>query len=141
MTALEKRVLRLERIHTFMLAATVLAALLFGGYLSLQFIEKTRHRLSASGRANSEIRLSAGSDGPFITTHLIRIRPAQAPFALARLPEPVVFVESGSRTISQEEAARLRWFDRFGEPVNEFYADEEIQALYYRPQVAKPLAE
>lgn len=138
MTPFEKRMQRLERTQTFMLAAMVLVALLYGGYLSLQFVEESRHRLSVSGGANGEIRLSAGSDGPFIATHLIRFRPGQAPFALARLPEPVVFVESGSRTITREETAHLRWFDRFGEPATEFYADERLQVLYYRPQVARP---
>jgi hypothetical protein len=136
MTPLEKRVQRLERTHTFMLVATVLVALLYSGYLALRFVDGTRHHLSVSGEANDEIRLSAGSDGPFIATHLIRIRPGQAPFALTRLPESLVFVESGSRTITREEMARLRWFDRFGEPVTAFYVDERLQALYHRPLVA-----
>jgi hypothetical protein len=137
MASLEKRVQRLERTHTFMLVATLAVALLYSGYLALRFVDGTRHRLSVSGGVNDDIHLSAGSDGPFIATHLIRFRPGQAPFALARLPEPLVFVESGSRTITREEMARLRWFDRFGEPVTAFYVDERLQALYQRPLVAK----
>ncbi len=137
MISLEKRVLGLERTQNFLLIVAGLAMLLSGGYISLQAVEKSRHRLWVSGAANGEVYLSAGSDGPFIVTHLIRVRPGQAPFALVRLPEPVVFVESGNRTITREETARLRWFDRFGEPVTEFYANERLQVLYHRPLVAK----
>jgi hypothetical protein len=121
--------------------ATLLCVLLIVGaaFLWARYQLEERHHALTLSWDGADVRLYAGSDGPFVVTHLVRYGDGvTVDTAVAALPEPLAIMSSGGRRIPASVMQQFVWRStRSDEQVAGPPAGAPLRAFYYRPRVAQ----
>ena len=121
---------RLVRLNWLWGTLVVGLALISAAKWELNRIWTDLERIHVIRQEDGGVTFSSSSDGPFVVTHLVYKH-----WYVARLPEPVVMLESGRSTVSRAVVKKLIWREtREGSKVALPPQDAPLAIFYYKAQ-------
>ncbi|MFO1488422.1 MAG: hypothetical protein U1F65_08085 [Verrucomicrobiota bacterium] len=95
-------------------------------------IQKT-YRLKATWRGES-LKIYSAKDGPWVVTHLVKMRDGTNEYAVAQLPSPVTIIDSRGEYFSTGVIQSLTWITRSGSTSAPPVVGHPMKAFYFVPE-------
>lgn len=137
----EKQTLHLIRRNRFWLLMLWLLVLAIGALFCLNIALKNIHKDIYSLRAawhGDTLHLVSAKDGPFMVTHLVKLRSSESEYAIAQLPQPVTIIDSRGHYFSKADIDGLTWIGFSGKEQPPPAVGAEVRALYFIPLETAP---
>jgi hypothetical protein len=111
----------------------VVALLICLGFVFLQHAVHEVHRLRVMWDGDN-VHVFSASDGPFVMTHLARMRDGTNEYAVAQLPSPVTIIDSRGERFSAGFIDSLTWITPSGSTSAPPAVGSPMKAFYYIPE-------
>lgn len=83
------------------------------------------------------LRVSSPKDGPWVITHLIKLRDGASEYAVARLPAPATIIDSRGERYTLESIQALPWITRSGATSPPPAIGHPMKAFYFVPEESR----
>jgi hypothetical protein len=116
-----------------------LIVLLTIGFLAVAAIAVVRHQMTEMFRpkaawGTSTLHVYSAKDGPWIITHLIKLRDGTNEYAVAQLPAPVTIIDSRGEHFTTNFLQSLTWITHSGDTSAPPAVGHPMKAFYFVPE-------
>ena len=137
----DKQILRLIRWNRFWLLVLWLLLLALGCLFCVKSviknIRKDVYSLRATWHGNT-LHVHSVKDGPFVVTHLVKLRSPHGEYAAAQLPSPITIIDSRGHYFSKAEIDSLEWIGISGEEQVPPAVGAKVETFYFIPLETAP---
>lgn len=112
------------------------------GFLAVAAIAVVRHQMTEMFRpkaawGTSTLDVYSAKDGPWVITHLIKLRDGTNEYAVAQLPSPATIIDSRGEHFTTNFLRSLTWITRSGDTSAPPEVGQPMKAFYFVPQESR----
>src|SRR5262245_47074595 len=93
-------------------------------------------RLSVTWRSDV-LHVHSAKDGPWIVTHLVKMRDGTNQYAVAALPSPVAIIDSRGECFTTNFLHSLTWITHSGDTSSPPHTGDRMSVFYFVPEQSK----
>ncbi len=136
-TSQEKHITRLVWWNRLWLILLLLIFLGFAARFYVKSVLKDIYSLNVEWSGDT-LHVFSVKDGPFVVTHLVKLRSRDGEYAAALLPDPVTIIDSRGHHFSKADIDRLEWIGTSGEKQAAPTVGAKVKAFYFIPLETAP---
>lgn len=120
-----------------------LITIAFVGAFGIIFV---RHQLTQMSRPNaawgtSTLHIYSAKDGPWVVTHLVKLRQGTNEYAVAQLPVPATIIDSRGEYFTADFLQSLTWITRSGATSAPPEIGHPMKAFYFVPEESNDVSQ